>query len=352
MSNYHLPSIHNFTSTVNEKNTHLIILKNTRGMQVALSDYGARIVSILVPDNKGKLTDVALGFSNIGLYYRADEQYHGVTAGRFANRIANGRFELNGKEYQLPINNGINCLHGGPEGFHKKIWDRRVSYESQAEFYLVSKDGEEGFPGNLNVSVTYTLTNDNEIIIKYRADSDEDTVINLTNHTYFNLNGEGSGDILSHQLKINSDAYLAVDENQIPIATVPVDGTPFNFKEFKSIAQDITANDEQLIAAKGYDHCFVNNSPISTACATAYAPKSGIRLDVFTTEPGVQLYTGNWMTGNDTGKSGNVYLPYAGFCLETQHFPDSPNQPDFPSTVLKAGEEFISETHFKFSLEK
>ncbi|AIM35729.1 aldose epimerase [Sphingobacterium sp. ML3W] len=352
MSHYHLPSIHNFTSTVDEKNTHLIVLKNTRGMQVALSDYGARIVSILVPDNKGKLTDVALGFSNIGLYYRADEKYHGVTAGRFANRIANGKFELNGKTYSLPINNGINCLHGGPGGFHTKIWDRRVSYQSQAEFYLVSQDGEEGFPGNLNVSVTYTLTNDNEIIIKYRADCDQDTVLNLTNHTYFNLNGEGSGDILSHQLKINSDAYLAVDENQIPIATVPVEGTAFNFKEFKSIAQDIVADDEQLIASKGYDHCFVNNNPISTACATVYSPKSGIRLDIFTTEPGVQLYTGNWLTGNDIGKSGKAYLPYAGFCLETQHFPDSPNQPEFLSTLLKAGAEFISETHLKFSIEK
>ncbi|UIR55367.1 galactose mutarotase [Sphingobacterium sp. SRCM116780] len=352
MNHYHLPSIHNFSSTINEKNTHLIVLKNTRGMQVALSDYGARIVSILVPDNKGNLIDVALGFGSIHRYYYADEQYHGVTAGRFANRIANGKFELNGKEFSLPINNGINCLHGGPNGFHKKIWDRRVSYESQAEFYLISADGEEGFPGNLNVSVSYTLTNENEIIIKYRADSDQDTVINLTNHTYFNLNGEGSGDILSHQLRIHADAYLAVDDYQIPCARVPVAGTAFDFQEFKSIAQDIIAPDEQLISAKGYDHCYIHNNPISQACATVYSPSSGVRLDVFTTEPGVQLYTGNWMTGNDIGKSGNTYLPYAGFCLETQHFPDSPNQPEFPSTLLKTGEEFISETHYKFSIEK
>lgn len=352
MTAYRIPSLHYFTSTKNEKNSHLFVLKNSRGMQVALSDYGARIVSILVPDNKGNLIDVALGFGSIHQYDKADEQYHGATVGRFANRIANGQFKLHDKVFTLPKNNGNNCLHGGDEGFHSKIWDRRVCQQDYVEFYYVSKDGEEGFPGNLNVSVTYTLTNENEIIIKYRADSDQDTVINLTNHTYFNLNGEGSGDILTHQLKINADHYLAVDANQVPIALVPVEGTAFDFRSSKSIAQDIAANEEQLILAKGYDHCFVNNNPISQACASVYAPKSGIRMDVFSTEPGVQLYTANWMTGNDIGKSGSKYLPYSGFCLETQHFPDSPNQVDFPSTLLKAHEEFHSETHYKFTIVK
>ncbi|MGJ1445331.1 aldose epimerase family protein [Sphingobacterium spiritivorum] len=349
---YQLPSSKNFESQLKDKNTHLFILKNARGMQVALSDYGARIVSILVPDQKGNLRDVALGFDSIQKYYEADEQYHGVTAGRFANRIANGKFEINGSSYTLDQNNGINSLHGGVEGFHRRVWDRRMNQESYVEFYYVSKDGEEGFPGNLSVVVSYSLTDENEIIIKYRAESDQDTVINLTNHTYFNLNGEGNGDILNHHLQINSTEYLAVDEHQIPNAIIPVEGTAFDFREFKTIAQDIAANDEQLIAAKGYDHCFVNAVPISSPCASVFSPSSGIRMDVLTTEPGVQLYTGNWMTGNDIGKSGHKYLPYAGFCLETQHYPDSPNQPEFPTTSLKKGEVFTSETHFKFSIQK
>jgi len=321
-------------------------------MQVALSDYGARIVCILVPDRNGNLVDVALGFDTIQKYYKADEQYHGVTAGRFANRIANGEFELNGKTYSLVQNNGINSLHGGPEGFHCRVWDRRVNYEAHAEFYYVSKDGEEGFPGNVSLVVSYTLTPENAIVVKYRAQTDADTVINLTNHTYFNLNGEGNGDILNHHLQINAAEYIAVDEHQIPNAVIPVDGTAFDFRQFKTIAQDIREDDDQLTSAKGYDHCFVINTPISQACASVFSPTSGIRMDVFTTEPGVQLYTGNWMTGNDIGKSGHKYLAYTGFCLETQHFPDSPNQPDFPTTVLKKGEVFNSETHFTFSLEK
>ncbi|WP_270089407.1 aldose epimerase family protein [Sphingobacterium sp. SYP-B4668] len=349
---YSLPPSKNFESTLSNKNTHLVVLKNDRGMQVALSDYGARIVSILVPDRKGNLIDVALGFDSIQKYYEADEQYHGVTAGRFANRIANGRFELNGKTYTLAQNNGINSLHGGPEGFHRKVWDRRISYEAHAEFYYISKDGEEGFPGNLSVVVSYTLTSENKIIIKYRAQTDEDTVINLTNHTYFNLNGEGNGDILNHHLKINSTEYIAVDEHQIPSAILPIAGTAFDFSEFKTIAQDIRNEDHQLVAAKGYDHCFAVNTPISQPCASIFSPNSGVRMDVFTTEPGVQLYTANWMTGNDIGKSGHRYLAYTGFCLETQHFPDSPHQPEFPTTVLKKEEVFTSETHFSFSIEK
>ncbi|WP_333626798.1 aldose epimerase family protein [Sphingobacterium siyangense] len=341
-----------FEGTIEGKNTHLLLLKNEGGMQVLLTDYGARIVSILVPDNKGNLVDVALGFDSIQAYLDSDEKYHGCTAGRFANRIAAGKFEIDGKHYTLPQNNGNNCLHGGISGFHDKVWDRRVTYQSHVEFYYVSPDGEEGFPGNLKVMVSYTLTRNNEIIIKYHAQSDADTHVNLTNHTYFNLDGEGSGDVLQQILQINSNEVLFVDDNQIPNAIVPVEGTAFDFRIPKPIVQDITANNEQLIAAKGYDHCYVNNQPISQPCATVYSKNTGIQLDVFTTEPGVQLYTANWMTGNDYGKRGYKYLPYAGFCLETQHFPDTPNQAEFPSTLLKAGESFDSETHFKFSIKK
>ncbi|MFD1769356.1 aldose epimerase family protein [Sphingobacterium suaedae] len=350
---YQLPLPKDFEYNIDGKNTHLILLRNRTGMQVAFTDYGARIVSILVPDKYGDLRDVVLGFNSIHKYIQADEQYHGATIGRFANRIANAEFALDGNTYRLEKNNGNNSLHGGPSGFHTKVWDRQVSFKKKVDFYYVSADGEEGFPGNLKVNVSFELTEANEIVIRYKAETDKKTVLNLTNHAYFNLNGEGHSDILNHILHIPSDQYLPVNENLIPKGgETPVTDTPFDFRTPKKISADIEKENIQLKRANGYDHTYVNTQPFSTAAATAFSQHSGIQLEVFTTEPGIQLYTGNFLSGNDTGKSGGKYTPRSAFCFETQHYPDSPNQPRFPSVILEAGEVFESETIYRFSLKK
>jgi len=351
MRKYHLPAVEKFEAKLQNRNTHLLILRNSSGMEVALTDYGARIVSIIVPDKKGNLTDVVLGFNSIEEYFNAKEQYHGASIGRYANRIANAEFQLDSHRYKLAINNGHNNLHGGFEGFHRKVWDRRVNLSNSVEFYYVSPDGEEGFPGNLKVCISYTLTEENQIIIKYRANTDKKTIVNLTNHAYFNLNGEGNGDILNHQVKIDADYYLPNNENQIPLGEeVPVAETAFDFRDFKAIHQDIQADDIQLKSARGYDHNFINKAPISRPAATAYSPTTGIQLEVFTSEPGLQFYTGNFLSDKDIGKAGNHYLPYGGFCFETQHYPNSPNVEEFPSSSLSPEETYLSETHYRFSL--
>ncbi|MFZ4863086.1 aldose epimerase family protein [Sphingobacterium sp. Mn56C] len=353
MTIYTLPKHIDFEGQVNAKNTHLFTLKNRTGMEVAFTDFGARIVSILVPDKNGNLIDVALGFKSIHDYFAADEKYHGASVGRYANRIANGRFELEGKTYTLQQNNGPNSLHGGPQGFHNKVWDRQVSMQKKVDFYYTSPDGEEGFPGTLNVHVSYELSNDNEIIIHYRATTDKTTVVNLTNHTYFNLNGEGDGDILSHMVEIPAETYLPIDEHAIPFGfESPVDETAFDFRLARKIVEALNPEDEQIQRGHGYDHTFVNKQPLTQVAATVYSEVSGIKLDVFTTEPGIQFYTGNFLSGKDTGKSGNRYLSQSAFCLETQHFPDSPNRSNFPSVVLKPGAVFESTTIYKFGLVK
>lgn len=350
---YSLPDYPDFEYKIDGKKTHLFTLKNRTGMQVAFTDYGARIVSILVPDKAGNLRDVVLGFNSIHEYIRADEQYHGATIGRFANRIAQGHFHLDGEKYTLQQNNGRNSLHGGPKGFHSKVWDRRTSFKKKIDFCYISPDGEEGFPGNLKVTVSYELTEFNEIVIKYKAETDKKTVINLTNHAYFNLNGEGQSDILNHILHIPSDYFLPIDEHQIPIdGKVSVTGTAFDFRSPKKIATDINNDEEQLKRGHGYDHTLVNSQSFSQVAATAYSPDSGIRLEVFTTEPGIQLYTGNFLSGNDIGKSGSAYPSRSGFCFETQHYPDSPNRPQFPSVLLESGQSWESETIYRFSLKK
>jgi len=356
MTHYRLPNARDFEHQLAGKSTHLITLENNRGVTVALADFGARIVSILVPDKLGNPTDVVLGFNSIQEYLAADEVYHGVTAGRFANRIANGRFTLEGETFYITPNNGPNALHGGANGFHNRVWDRRVVYKEKADFYYVSADGEEGFPGKLSVMVKYRLTDNNELVITYRAETDKPTVINLTNHAFFNLNGEGNGNVLDHLLQIQADAYLPVDAHQIPTG-VPerVENTPFDFRKFKPIGQDINVLDDQLAKGNGYDHNYVLNRDVTTAqlpAATAISPLTGIRMDVLTTEPGLQLYTGNFLSGKDKGKQGVSYEKHGAFCLETQHFPDSPNQPDFPSTLLSPGQVFQSETVYRFSIVK
>ena len=352
MTTYKLPLPKDFEGKYNNKNTHLITLTNRAGMQIALTDFGARIVSALVPDRNGDLIDVVLGFDTIQGYLSAKEHYHGATIGRFCNRIANGKFSIDGNEYSLPQNNGSNCLHGGNEGFHNKVWDRQVSFNKLVDFYYVSPDGEEGFPGELKTTVSYELTNFNEIIIKFRATSNAPTVVNFTNHAYFNLNGEGNGDVLNHEVTILSNEFLPLNEDQIPTGEIfPVEGTAFDFRQPKTLALDINSQEEQIKIAQGYDHSYVNNQPISEPIAMAYSKESGIELQVFTTEPGIHLYTGNFLS-DDVGKSGKKYLRFGGLCFEAQHFPDSPNQDIFPSVRLNPGEVFESEIKFKFNIRK
>lgn len=356
MAPYKLPKEDQFGQQVAGKPARLIRLENNRGMAVALSDYGARIVGLLVPDKAGCPTDVVLGFDSINGYLAADEIYHGVTAGRFANRIANGRFTIDGETFSIEPNNGPNALHGGAGGFHTRVWDRRVVYREEADFYYVAADGEEGFPGRLSVVVNYRLTDDNELVITYRAETDKPTVVNLTNHAFFNLNGEGNGNVLDHILSIAADKYLPCDEYQIPTGELaPVAGTPFDFTNAKPIGRDIAQPDEQLRIGHGYDHNYVLRPEAVTAgasVATVVSPTTGIRMDVHTSEPGLQLYTGNFLSGKDIGKQGKPYPKHGALCLETQHFPDAPNQPEFPSTLLLPGQVFQSETRYRFSVVK
>lgn len=352
MTIYKLPDTKAFEGCLDNKNTHLLTFKNRAGMQIALSDYGARLVSALVPDKHGNLVDVVLGFDSLSGYLNAKEQYHGATIGRYANRIAQGSFEIEGTSFKLKKNNGDNALHGGPNGFHTKIWDRQVSFQKKVDFSYISPDGEEGFPGTVTVNVSYELTNENEIKIRFRASTDKTTVINLTNHAYFNLNGEGNGDILNHFIQIPATTFIPIDKTQIPTGEMQsVEGTSFDFRTAKKIVEGISNPEEQINYAGGYDHGFVNQSTINVPAATAYSAESGILLEVFTNQPSVHLYTGNFLS-DDTGKSGQRYLKHGGFCVEAQHYPDSPNLKNFPSVVLKAGEEFDKTIIYKFSLKK
>ncbi len=354
MKPYRIPNKIDFEKYIDGKKSHLIILRNKRGMTVAVSDYGARIVSILVPDRDGEILDVVLGFNNIEGYLTAVEPYYGVTIGRFANRIANGTFKLNDQTFKIKPNNGPNTLHGGECGFHNKVWDRRVNDCQKAEFYLVSPDGEGGFPGNLNVVVCYSITDHNELKIKYTVRTDKTTVLNLTNHAFFNLNGEGSVAITNHEIQLNADSYLPVDEHQIPTGEIqPVEGTSFDFRESKFIKESLDLSNNQIGAAGGFDHNFVLKDLSKDAfAAKVISPLTGIQLEVFTTEPGLQFYTGNALTGKDIGKKGKAYQKHSAFCLETQKFPDTPNQPNFPSCLIRPGEVYISETRYRFSVTK
>lgn len=352
MRNPGLPKKKDFEKTIDGKKSHLFVLRNTNGAFVAVTDYGARIVSILVPDKHGNLVDVVLGYNHIDDYI-TDDFYLGAIIGRYANRIAKGEFHIHDKLYTIHPNSDGHALHGGEKGYHNRVWDRRQSFEQNAiDFYLLSPDGDGGFPGELNIRVNYTLTDDNELIISYRAHGDQDTVLNLTNHTYFNLNGEGKEDILNHHLKINSSQYLDIDEQLIPTGKIhEVNNCPFDFREFKAIGNDIKANNPQIQHANGYDHTFINNQEEGKALAEVFSPDTGIKLKVFTTQAGLQFYSSNYLNCKKAGKSNIPYGVHSAFCLETQHFPDSPNRSEFPSTLLKKGDEFISKTIYKFSFE-
>jgi len=327
-------------------------LTNKNGVEVKITNYGATITSIKAPDKNGKFEDVVLGYDSIDGYL-AKNPHLGAVAGRYANRIAKGQFTLNGKTYTLAKNNGENHLHGGPKGFYQVLWTATPAESKDGvTMHYLSKDGEEGYPGNLDVTVTYTLTDINELKIAYAATTDKDTILNLTNHSYFNLAGAGNGDILKHELKINAPQITPVDKTLIPTGDVrQVAGTPFDFSKLTAIGAHINDPDEQLIIGKGYDHNFVldvNNS-IGTPAVEVYEPTTGRVMQVYTDQPGVQLYTGNFLDGTITGKGGKVYNQRYGFCLETQHYPDSPNKPNFPNVVLKPGQRFVSTTIFKFS---
>jgi aldose 1-epimerase len=339
--------------TQDGRTINLYTLTNSHGVEVRAMNYGGIIVSIRVPDRKGEFADIVLGHETLEGYI-PNPPFLGAIVGRYANRIANGTFTLDGKKYDLPKNDGPNTLHGGiDKTFNKVVWDDEpLKGKTGVAFTYLSKDGEEGFPGNLKVKVTYTLTDENALVVNYEATTDKATPINLSQHSYFNLAGEGSGDILNQELMLNADRFTPVDKNLIPTGELrPVKGTPLDFTTSTKIGTRIDDTYDQMVLGHGYDHNFVINRKGDglTLAARAYEPISGRVLEVSTTQPAIQFYTGNFLDGTVTGKHGHVYKRRNAFCLETQHYPDSPNHPDFPTTILKPGETFHSETVFKFS---
>ena len=346
-----LPNKDAFRTTIDGKETGLFILKNTSGMEAAITNYGGRLVSLIVPDKNGKPTDVVIGFDSVNQYKKSTEPYFGATIGRYGNRIAKGKFSLDGKEYSLFKNNGPNTLHGGKKGFQYVVWDAKQMGDSSLELTYLSKDMEEGFPGNLNVTVTYTVTNDNSLRIDYEVTTDKKTIVNLTNHAFFNLNGQGSGSIKEHILMINADKYTPVDSTLIPSGNLePVANTPFDFRKPATIGSRIDTQNEQLKNGKGYDHNYVlNNAEIKLhVAAIVEGDQSGIKMQIVTDEPGLQFYSGNFMQSKNIMKGGNKDDFRTAFALETQHFPDSPNQPSFPSTILKSGEVYKTTSVYEF----
>ena len=333
----------------------LYTLENKVGTTVKVTNYGATITSITTADRKGGMADIVLGYNDVSGYMNAvDKPYFGSIVGRYGNRIAKGKFTIDGKDYKLATNNGENHLHGGVIGFDKVVWDAKVTGTSSIAFHYLAKDGEEGYPGNLDINVTYTLTDANELKIDYIATTDKKTPVNLTNHTYFNLKGEGDGTILDHELMINAKGFTPVDSGLIPTGEIaPVTGTPFDFTTAKAIGRDLGEKDQQLEYGLGYDHNWVldkgDKQGQMTLAATLYEPSTGRLMEVFTQEPGLQFYCGNFLAGNLKGKSGKTYVHRGGLCLETQHYPDSPNQPTFPNTILTPGEAYKTTTIYKFS---
>lgn len=343
-----------FGFTPDGHEVYLYTLTNPSGMEVCITNYGGAITSLKVPDRKGNLGDVVLGYETLDEYVR-HPRFLGALIGRFANRIALGKFTLNGTTYQLVQNNGPNHLHGGIKGFHRVVWDAAEEggvYETALRLSYLSVDGEEAYPGNLQVNVNYILFQNNELRIEYHATTDKDTIINLTNHSYFNL--AGSGSILEHQLELNAEQFTPIGPDLIPTGEIAeVDYTPMDFRRSTTIGERIDAPFEQLGFVRGYDHNFVlrDSDGMLRPAAKVYEPISGRVLEVLTTQPGLQFYSGNFLDGSLTGKGGMVYHKYAGLCLETQHFPDSPNHPNFPTTVLRRGEEFNQIAVFRFTVE-
>lgn len=344
-----------FSDKVDNKEVHMYVLTNNKGAEATIINYGAKIVSLSFPDKNGKLTDVVLGHNNLNEYLSSEEPYFGAVCGRTGNRIAKGEFTLDGTTYKLAINNGPNNLHGGLKGFNAVVWYAKQIDPQTLELSYLAKDGEEGFPGNLNVKMTYKLTDENSFVIDYEANTDKATILNLTNHSYFNLSGEGDPSINDHVLVMHASKYLPTDNTAIPYGKPEeVKGTPFDFTTPHTIGERIDNDFEQIHFGKGYDHTMVLDK-FDGKCNLAvecYSPKTGIQMNVLTTEPGVQIYTGNWMTGNFEGKHGHRYPSRAAVCFETQHFPDSINKSEYPSVVLRPDETFKSKTTFAFSIKK
>lgn len=342
-----------FQTDIDGDSTNLYVLTNDNGMEVTITNYGGRIVSVMVPAKDGSFKDVVLGFDNIEDYTAVDNNF-GATIGRYGNRIANGKINISGVEYQLPQNNFGHTLHGGPEGYHNKVFNVLHSDNKSLVLTYLSEDGEEGFPGNLDVKVTMTLTDDNAVDIQYEAVTDKETVVNLTNHSYFNLSGDANNSILNDVLMINADSFTPVDDTFMTTGEIAtVEGTPMDFRTPTPIGERIDDYEyEQLKFGDGYDHNWVLNTAgdVSQLAATVYSPESGIQLEVYTDEPGVQVYTGNFLTGADTGKYGAVYGKRNAICLETQKYPDTPNKPDWPSAFLAPGNTYTSRCIYKFSV--
>jgi aldose 1-epimerase len=332
-------------------------LKNQNGMEVDIITFGGRITDLKVPNKDGVSENVVIGFNSLAQYEK-ENPFFGALIGRYGNRIAKGKFSLDGKNYQLAINNAPNALHGGPQGFFNVVWkadEAKSGNTASLKLSYLSKDGEEGYPGNLQVYVTYTLTNDNQLEVLYEATTDKKTVVNLTQHSYFNLSGDFSKTILDHEITLNADKIVPVDATLIPTGKLDdVTNTPFDFRKPKLVGKEIDAKNEQIERGKGYDHCWVLNNPekSKTVIATAYHPASGRVLEVTTDEPGIQFYSGNFLDGTLPNPKGGTFAHRTGFCLETQHYPDSPNQKDFPTTVLNPGENYKTKTTFKFSVKK
>lgn len=345
-----------FGKTKTGEAVEIYTLTNSNGLEAKIMTYGGTVVSLKVPDKDGNLGDIVLGFDNVS-DYEEKSPYFGSLVGRYGNRIAKGKFSLDGKEYTLATNNDENHLHGGDKGFDKVVWDAESFVDSDnvgIKLHYLSKDMEEGYPGNFEVTVTYTLTNADEFEIDYAAVTDKATVCNLTNHSYYNLAGHGSGDILGHKLMINADTYTPVDKGLITTGEIPaVKGTPFDFTALTAIGKGVNADNEQIKFGGGYDHNWVLNKEGDemSLAVKVYAPATGRVMEIYTTEPGLQFYSGNFLDGTLSGKESKVYEHRNGFCLETQHFPDSPNKPDFPSTTLLPGEKYHTTTVHKFSVE-
>lgn len=336
---------------------HQYTMRNSSGMEVKVINYGGIITQLIVPDKDGKMEDVVLGYDSLQPYLQSSP-YFGAVVGRYGNRIANGTFSLDGKQFTLAKNNNGQHLHGGVKGFDKVYWEIEPvdsSAGAALRLHYVSPDGEEGYPGNLDIYVIYYLKDDNELVIDYRATTDQLTVVNLTQHSYFNLSGNAKRDILGHELQILADRFVPVNKVLIPTGELaPVTGTPFDFRNPKPIGRDIGANHEQLAFGKGYDHCWVLNKANNdmTLAAVLTDSISGRRMEVSTTEPGLQFYSGNFLDGSNIGKSNTPYTHRMGLCLETEHFPDSPNQPAFPSVQLRPGETYHSRTAYRFTLDR
>lgn len=343
-----------FQSEADGKKTDLFILKNDNGMEVCVTNFGGRIVSVMVPDRDGIMRDVVLGFDRIADYETIPSDF-GATIGRYANRIGQGRITLDGTEYQLPQNNYGHCLHGGPRGFQYRVFDAVQKSGREVELTYTAKDGEEGFPGNFDCRVTMTLTDDNAIDIRYAAETDKTTVVNMTNHSYFNLDGDPSKDNSEWLLTVNADSYTPVDSTFMTTGEIaPVADTPMDFRTPTPIGERIGQDFEQLKNGNGIDHNWVLNTRgnIAEPCASLESPATGIRLDVYTTEPGIQVYCGNFLDGTVKGKKGVAYGFRAAVCLETQKYPDTPNKPEWPSAVLRPGEKYESRCIYKFSVDE